>query len=218
MKEEKYEILSEGQAEIVRKKSRFIGRLLRVTTEEEALSALDSVRKEHYNARHNCFAYIIPDPKVPSSDILRSSDDGEPSQTAGKQIADALTNRGLCNALLVVTRYFGGVLLGTGGLSQAYRDASLAAIDAAGLAERHTAALYTIESDYNDYGKIDYLLRARGIDITATDFGTAVTLTCLVPEGVDIARLVNDCVAGRAALTAGDEKVYCKAGKDIIFF
>ena len=218
MSESRFEIIEGAEAEIVRKKSRFIGKLLRVTSEEEALSEIEAARKVHYNARHNCFAYIIDGEKAGlPTDLMRSSDDGEPSQTAGKQIADSLSNRGLTNALCIVTRYFGGILLGTGGLSAAYRDASLAAIDASVLAERKTGRRCTIVSDYNDYGKIDYLLRQKEIPVTGSDFGAAVTLSVLCPDGVPLEALVTDCVSGRARFTEGDAVKYAFADGKLIF-
>lgn len=218
MSESRFEIIEGAEAEIVRKKSRFIGKLLRVTSEEEALAEIEATRKVHYNARHNCFAYIINKEKAGlPTDLVRSSDDGEPSQTAGKQIADSLVNRGLTNALCIVTRYFGGVLLGTGGLSAAYRDASLAAIDASVLAKRQIGRLCTIVSDYNDYGKIDYLLRQKEIPVTGSDFAANVSLSCICPEGIDLNALVTDCVSGRAKFTEGESVIYAFADGKLIY-
>ncbi len=213
-----YEIIEGGTAEVVRKKSRFIGKLVRVTSEEEALAEIEAARKVHYNARHNCFAYIIDGEKAGlPTDLTRSSDDGEPSQTAGKQIADSLTNRGLTNALCIVTRYFGGVLLGTGGLSAAYRDASLASIDTSVLAERKTGRSVTISSDYNDYGKIDYLLRQKEIPVTGSDFGVGVTISVICPEGVPLEAQITDAVSGRARYTEGEAVTYAFADGKLIF-
>lgn len=218
MSESRFEIIEGGTDEVIRKKSRFIGKLLRVTSEEEALAEIESTRKVHYNARHNCFAYIIDGEKAGlPTDLMRSSDDGEPSQTAGKQIADSLSNRGLTNALCIVTRYFGGVLLGTGGLSAAYRDASLAAIDASVLAKRQIGRLCTIVSDYNDYGKIDYLLRQKEIPVTGSDFAANVSLSCICPEGIDLNTLVTDCVSGRAKFTEGESVIYAFADGKLIY-
>lgn len=218
MPEKTLEIIEGGTDEIVRKKSRFIGKLVRVTSEEEALAEIEAARKVHYNARHNCFAYIIDGEKAGlPTDLMRSSDDGEPSQTAGKQIADSLSNRGLTNALCIVTRYFGGVLLGTGGLSSAYRDAALSAIDASVLAERQAGKRCTIVSDYNDYGKIDYLLRQKEIPVTASDFGAEVTLSCICPEDLPLESLVTDAVSGRARFSEGEEVIYAFADGKLIF-
>ena len=110
-----------GEDEIVEKKSRFIATVVPVNTEEEALEFVEKTRKKYWDARHNCFAYIIGE----RGQLQRCSDDGEPSQTAGKPMLDILNSYGLTDCLLVVTRYFGGVLLGTGGLVRAYTAATI---------------------------------------------------------------------------------------------
>ncbi len=218
MAEKIFEIIEEGTSEVVRKKSRFLGYICNVRSEEEALGMVESKRKEHYQARHTCYAYCISaDTAALPNDLLRSSDDGEPAQTAGKQIADVLINRGLTNALCIVTRYFGGVLLGTGGLSAAYRDAALAAIDASVLAERQLGKKCTIVSDYNDYGKIDYLLRQKEIPVTGSDFGANVTISALCPEGVPLESMITDAVSGRARFAEGEDVIYAFADGKLIF-
>ena len=218
MPEKQYEIIKDGTDELVRKKSRFIGKLCRVESEGDALSIIEETRKAHYNARHNCFAYIIDAKKAGlATDLMRSSDDGEPAQTAGKQIADVLANRCLTNVLCIVTRYFGGVLLGTGGLSAAYRDAALAAIDASVPAERQLGKKCTIVSDYNDYGKIDYLLRQNEIPVTGSDFGADVTISVLCPKGVPLESMITDAVSGRARFAEGEDVIYAFADGKLIF-
>lgn len=139
-------------AEITEKKSRFIANVCPVNTEEEALSFIAEIKKQHYNARHNCFAYIINE-KIP---IIRFSDDGEPSGTAGKPILDILTNEGLKNVVIVITRYFGGTLLGTGGLIRAYGKSAKEGIIAGKIVEIESYYSICITCNYNLSGKIQY--------------------------------------------------------------
>ena len=117
-------IIESGSGEYIEKKSRFIGELVPVSSEEEAFAYLDAVRKKHYNASHHCFAYVLGE----KNQTERASDDGEPSGTAGRPILHVLEGEEICNALIVVTRYFGGTLLGTGGLTRAYTAAAKAAV------------------------------------------------------------------------------------------
>ena len=115
-------IIKDGTGEIVEKKSRFIANVKAVKSEEEAIAFINEIKKKYWDARHNCMAYVV-------DGIQRFSDDGEPSGTAGKLILDVITGRELTNAVIVVTRYFGGVLLGTGGLVRAYQKASIEALE-----------------------------------------------------------------------------------------
>lgn len=141
-----------GQAEIVEKKSRFIAHIKPITSENEANSYIEEIKKQYWDARHNCYAYQLGD----RNQIQRYSDDGEPGGTAGMPILDVLRGRDIKNTLVVVTRYFGGTLLGTGGLVRAYSLATREGISAAGLIERipHIRQHFTV--DYTLSGKVQY--------------------------------------------------------------
>ena len=173
------EVFQEGQGEWIDKKSKFIGKLVYVKSEDEVNQYLDCMRKEHYNARHHCYAYILGE----QGQIKRFSDDKEPSGTAGKPILEALERAQLSNALLVVIRYFGGVLLGTGGLVHAYQNGARIAIENSVLVERLQGYLCEIKTDYGLLGKIQYLLKEAEIEILSSQFVENVILeVALLPE------------------------------------
>ncbi len=215
-----YEILTPGVGEIVEKKSRFIGSCAHVTSEEEALAFVAAKKKEHYDARHNCFAYIIgarPESAdesgniIPASPLItRSSDDGEPSGTAGRPMLDVMTGRGLYDAVIVVTRYFGGVLLGTGGLVRAYSAATTACIDACELIERRTGLPLTITTDYGNVGRMQHIIADRGLYLKDTLYDADVRFICMVPTDQKdaITSLITNETSGTATLEWGPEESY----------
>ncbi len=170
-----FRVEKSGSAEVVRKKSRFLSVLLSVSDEKEAFFEIEKIKKEHYNARHNCFAFIVG--KEPFTE--RFSDDGEPQGTAGKVILDVMKHNHLSNALIVVTRYFGGVLLGTGGLTEAYSSAAAEAVKSASLMQVLMGKQVTISLDYTDYGKIEYLIRDKGIPVLSSDFAENVKVSVM---------------------------------------
>ena len=147
-----------GTGEIVEKKSRFIATVRLVESEEEALSCLEALRKKYWDARHNCFVYIIGE----NQETVRCSDDGEPSGTAGRPMLDVVQGAGLRNVLVVVTRYFGGTLLGTGGLVRAYTAAAKAGVEASEVIEKIPAVQFLVKVTYNQIGTLLYLLGQRG--------------------------------------------------------
>ncbi len=155
-------VLRASETEFTEKKSRFIGRCFPVTTEEEAMERLNSVRKLHYDATHNCWAYALSDGRQ------RFSDDGEPGGTAGMPIMDTLIRRETSDALIVVTRYFGGILLGSGGLVRAYSKAASDALSAAGCGLMCPCTVLEFSVDYPRYGGIEGFVKANstvdGID------------------------------------------------------
>lgn len=167
-----------GQGEFVEKKSRFIANIFPVKTEEEALAIIGEMKKKYYDARHNCFAYVIGDTK----EIERSSDDGEPSGTAGRPMLEVLTGQNICDVLVVVTRYFGGTLLGTGGLVRAYSAAVKAGLENCVLLEQKSGYLLCVDTDYNEIGKLQYLIRSRGLYEWNSEYADNVRLQLLVPE------------------------------------
>ena len=140
----------EAIGEIVVKKSRFIANIFHVESEDEALSILERMRKQYWDARHNCYGYIIGKNK----ELVRFSDDGEPGGTAGKPILEVIKGRDLTDILVVVTRYFGGVLLGTGGLVRAYTDATIEGLSNADLVTVTYMQKLSVEVDYNTIGKL----------------------------------------------------------------
>jgi len=172
------EVYRMGSGELIEKKSRFLGKLFPVKSEEEVHDILSTIRKEHYNASHHCFAYIIDAQMV----IKRSSDDGEPSGTAGRPILDVMERMCICNGLLVVTRYFGGTLLGTGGLVHAYQNCAQLAARQAVLIEKNFGYRCTLEIDYGMHGKLQYELGEKNIPILKTDFLEKVIMYILVPQ------------------------------------
>ncbi|MBR5800501.1 MAG: YigZ family protein [Lachnospiraceae bacterium] len=171
-------VYSGGEGEIIEKKSRFIAAIAPAESEEEALAFIESVRKKHYDARHNCPAFIIGQNK----ELTRCSDDGEPSGTAGKPILEVLLGAGLTNTVVVVTRYFGGTLLGTGGLVRAYTQAVQEALKNVGIATMRYGSVISIETDYTDLGKIQYLLGNKGISIADSLYTDKVTLKIQIPK------------------------------------
>ena len=148
-------------AEIVEKKSRFIANLEHVESEEEALAYIEMIRKKYWDARHHCWAYAIGNEQVQE----RLSDDGEPSGTAGKPILEVIRGNEIHNVLIVVTRYFGGTLLGTGGLVRAYTQAAQEGIAASTIVTKTQGYKVKIQTDYTTLGKIQYLLGQKGIQI-----------------------------------------------------
>lgn len=170
-----FRVETQGNAEVVRKKSRFISVLLPVDDEKQAFSEIEAIRKSNYNARHNCFAFIVG--KEPFTE--RFSDDGEPQGTAGKVILEVMKHNHLSNALIVVTRYFGGVLLGTGGLTEAYSSAAAEAVKSASLMQVLIGKQVDVGLDYTDYGKIEYLIRDNGIPVLSSDFSESVKVSVM---------------------------------------
>ena len=182
-----------GTAEHVEKKSRFIGQVWPVKTEAEAREKIEAVKKTHYDARHNCWCYLLRD------GTLRYSDDGEPQGTAGQPMLEVFAKQGVTDAVCVVTRYFGGILLGTGGLARAYTKGAKDALAAAGISVERLWDRLLVVCDYSRYEPIrQETLRMGGV-IEDTDFGADVTLTVLTPKAVTedyLARLV-ELSAGR---------------------
>lgn len=151
-------VQKEAEIELIIQKSRFIGRCFPVTEEEQALNLLAQLRKQHWDATHNCFAYCIG----PDGSAARFSDDGEPSGTAGLPMMEAIRQKGLVDVLCVVTRYFGGVLLGAGGLVRAYSKAASMSMEEAGIVEMRPCVTLLIKTDYARFAVIEPLLRRDG--------------------------------------------------------
>lgn len=166
-----------GQGEIEEKKSRFIATVKKIQNEEEALEFLAQMRKKYWDARHNCFAYVAGD----NHQLQRCSDDGEPAGTAGRPMLDVLLRENIHNCIVVVTRYFGGTLLGTGGLVRAYQKATQEGLAASTILERRQGVQLIIHTDYNGIGKIQYLLGREQITTMDSRYTDKVELEVMVP-------------------------------------
>ena len=171
-------LISNGTGEIVEKKSRFIANTFYVANAEEAEERIAELNKKYYDARHNCYAYVIGD----NSEITKCSDNGEPSGTAGKPILEVITGAGLTNILIVVTRYFGGVLLGTGGLVRAYTQAAQAGVAVSKVGEKVFCRLLTLTLDYGRIGAVQYYLGQKGINIRDSRYEADVQFDICVRE------------------------------------
>ncbi len=194
---EEYLVLKKGgQDEIIVKKSRFISCTSAVATEEEAEAFLEQIRKKHYDARHNCYAYSIG---VGSQPLLRFSDDGEPQGTAGKPILEVIQGSGIRNICIVVTRYFGGTLLGTGGLARAYTEAAKAGLSASVVGQIRKFIQAELEIEYTDLGKLQYMIANTDAKIQETIYTERVRLRVQVYQPVYEAfvKAITEEVGGR---------------------
>ena len=185
-----------GEDELIEKKSRFIATVKPVDSEEEALEFIAGIKKKYWNARHNCFAFVIGD----RHEIQRCSDDGEPQGTAGRPLLDVLLGEDIHNVAVVVTRYFGGILLGTGGLVRAYSKSVQMGLEASQVIEKRSGSRIVIQTDYNGVGKLQYLLGQRGIPIVDSQYTDVVRLELLVEEDAvpELREAVTEAASGRA--------------------
>ena len=161
--------------ETVEKKSRFIANIAAVSSEEEAIEFIEKIKKKYYDARHNCYAYIIGD----KGDKKKCSDDGEPQRSAGMPMMEVLENQGYFDIVAVVTRYFGGTLLGVGGLIRAYQGAVIAGLNASVSGEIHEGFRAKYRFGYDFYGKIKYIAESENIVIEDTLFDETVTISLI---------------------------------------
>ena len=168
-------VRKQSEFTIVEKKSEFIGVCAPVTTEAEAIAFVNSVKKKHSAARHNVYAYVLRE-----GNAQRFSDDGEPHGTAGMPVLDSIRKAGITDAAVVVTRYFGGILLGTGGLVRAYTAAASGAVKEAGIAEVGDFSIIEVKANYSDYQKIMPIVSVFGAKTEDSDFGMDVVMTLSV--------------------------------------
>lgn len=182
-------ILERTQVEIVEKKSRFIANIAPVNSEEEAIEFIESIRKKYYDARHNCYAYIIGE----DGEKKKCSDDGEPQRSAGMPIMDVLKNQGYFDIVAVVTRYFGGTLLGVGGLIRAYQGAVIKSLDLSKTGEIHCGVRAKYKMGYDFYGKVKYIAESENVVIEDTAFDNKVTIS-LIFENEESERLQKKIV------------------------
>lgn len=187
-----------GESEIIEKKSRFIATTAPVDTEEEALKFIEGMRKKYWNASHNCFAYVIGE----LAQLQRCSDDGEPGGTAGRPMLDVLLGEGIRNIAVVVTRYFGGTLLGTGGLVRAYSTATQSGLAASIIITRIPGIKLRVTTDYTELGKIQYTLGQRKIPILNSNYTDKVDLEILLSdkEAEQVKAELTEATNGKAIL------------------
>lgn len=193
-----------ASGEIVEKKSRFIATVMHVESEEEANARIEELKKKYWDARHNCYAFILGK----GSETMRFSDDGEPSGTAGKPILEVLKGRELTNTLVVVTRYFGGVLLGTGGLVRAYTDSTIEGLSNADLRTMQPMQCVGIDIDYNTIGKLKYMLASNEINILNEAYTDAVRVNIALPVN-EVQRYldsITDVTNGKATFEMLEEQ------------
>jgi uncharacterized YigZ family protein len=191
-------IVAPATAELTEKKSRFIGQAFPVCSEAEAMAQLAAVRDAHKAARHHVYAWVIGD----QSEHMRSSDDGEPAGTAGRPLLEAIKSAGLQDVLLVVTRYFGGILLGSGGLTRAYAKTAQMTLDAASKIRKIPANRYALLVDYAQLSKVESLLATKGVSIEDKVFAEQICLICSLPPA-----LLADLAAALADLSDGNLKL-----------
>ncbi len=211
-----YKVLYQaGQGEIEEKKSRFIAHTLPVSSEEEAVTFLNKIKKEYWDARHNCHAYTIGK----NNECTRCSDDGEPSGTAGRPILDVLLREEIHNCIVVVTRYFGGTLLGTGGLVRAYQAAAQAGLAASTIIEKQFGHKLHVTTDYNGIGKLQYLVAQNQIFTLDTQYTDNVTLDLMIPEEkfMNFCAEITEVTSGRAVMDSEDLVEFGVVDGEIIF-
>lgn len=204
-----------GMGEITEKKSRFLATVMPVKTEEEALRFIEAMRKKYWDASHNCYAYTLGD----RQEICRASDDGEPAQTAGRPMLDVLLGENLHDVCVVVTRYFGGTLLGTGGLVRAYSAAVKEGLAQSTIVERREGRRWQLLTDYNGIGKIQYLLAKEGLRTLNTTYTDVVTVEILVPteRNEQIRKQLTEATNGRCQIVEGELISFGEAEGELVF-
>ena len=196
--EETLKITRTGESEVIIKKSRFLGSAINVESEEQAREMVAAIRKEHYSARHVCYAYSIGD----KNPVLKFSDDGEPGGTAGKPMLDVVLNSGISDILIVVVRYFGGVLLGTGGLVRAYSEAAAQAVKNAETKTICLSRIYDIVLDYGDFDKVKYLIENHDGTVYEVEYSDKVLIKLTVPDknAEMLEKQISEKTAGRSEI------------------
>jgi uncharacterized YigZ family protein len=190
-------IARDAEAEIEVKRSRFLCTLARVEDEAAARAVVERMRRQHWDARHHCSAFVLG----PGGEVERSSDDGEPAGTAGAPMLEVLRGHGVSDVVAVVTRWFGGTLLGAGGLVRAYGDAVRAGLDVAGTTTRALVHEYLLEVSHADAGRVESDLRARGVVVLDTAYAGSVTLRVGVQDPAGLADVVAQLTAGAVTPT-----------------
>ena len=214
---QKYKILyKEGEAEISEKKSRFIAHIAPAQTEEEAQAFIEKIKKQYWDARHNCYVYSIG----MNREFTRCSDDGEPSGTAGRPMLDVILGEDIYNVAVVVTRYFGGVLLGTGGLVRAYSKAVQEGLAASKVILKQKGIALKITTDYTGLGKIQYIAGERNIPVLDSEYTDKVVMKLLVPvqDVGSVQKAITEGTNGRAGIEKDQELYYAVIDGKVITF
>lgn len=209
-------VYSGGEGEIIEKKSRFIATVRPVASEEEAVSFINEMKKKYWDARHNCSAFVLGE----RQEISRCSDDGEPAQTAGRPMLDVLLGEDIHDVAVVVTRYFGGVLLGTGGLVRAYQKATLAGLASSVIIDKCQGRKLTVGTDYSGLGKLQYLIAQSGIRLMDTKYTEKVELIAMVPveEQEKVEKEITEATNGTADISWGETVMFAEIDKKIQIF
>lgn len=205
-----------GCGEIVEKKSRFIATVQPVECEEEASAFIGAMKKKYWDASHNCSAFTIGR----NHELTRCSDDGEPSGTAGRPMLDVLLREDIHNAAVVVTRYFGGTLLGTGGLVRAYQKSTQEGLAAAEVIEKQLGRMLEISTDYNSLGKIQYLLAQRRLTIVDSVYTDRVMMQAMIPlsQKEALEKEITEGTSGNAVMVWNDEAEFAVIKGEIHIF
>lgn len=206
-------VYSGGSAEIVEKKSRFIANVFPLGSEEDAAGILEGIKKKYWDARHNCYAYV-------TGGTSKCSDDGEPSGTAGRPILEVITGEGVSEVLIVVTRYFGGTLLGTGGLVRAYSKAAKEGLGASRIVSKELGKIVTVATDYNGIGKLNYIVSQMGLAVIDTKYSEKAEMELAVSAGnIDVfVKKVTESTSGQALISTGDDIYFTVIdGKPVVF-
>ena len=209
-------VFEAGRGEIVEKKSRFIAHVQAVDSVEEAQEFIEAVKKKYWDARHNCSAFSVGE----MNPLTRCSDDGEPGGTACKPILEVIQGSGIRNIVIVVTRYFGGTLLGTGGLVRAYTEAAKAGIENAVIIEKIPATRMKLFTEYTDLGKIQYILAQNQVTVENTEYTDKVEIRALFPEKEKkaLCRALTESTGGRVHIEDGEDVYYGTAEGEVIIF
>ncbi len=205
-----------GEGEITEKRSRFLAQIRPAQSEEEAAAFLEERRRQYWDATHNCSAFVLG----PRGELTRSSDDGEPGGTAGHPMLDVLTGAGLTNVWAVVTRYFGGTLLGTGGLVRAYSSAVQEGLRHCVIIEKQLARCVSLTCDYGDVGRLQYLTGKENTAVLSADYGAQAVFRMLLPveEKDRFLSRVQDAAAGRIRIEEGDLTYFARCEGEIRLF
>ena len=211
-----YSLYSGGTGEIEEKKSRFIANIASVTTVEEANDFIAKIKKQYWDARHNCSAYVIGN----DGENTRCSDDGEPSGTAGRPMLEVLTREHITNVCVVVTRYFGGTLLGTGGLVRAYQGATKEGLAHCSILKKEQGELFSVLCSYNDYGKLEFMCNSNGYYIEAIDYGSDVTMKILTlaENASSLNTEIMNITSGKAVITDRKKTLYAMLDGKAIYY
>ena len=209
-------VYTRGTSEIIVNKSKFIATVIPIKTEEDAISFIEETKKKYKDANHNCYAYVIG----PNDEIRRCSDDGEPSKTAGVPILDVLLLEKIHNTAIVVTRYFGGILLGTGGLVRAYQGAAKEGLNSCIIIDKLYGSQLKVITDYNGIGKLQYIIASLNITTRNTTYTDIVEIELLAPQSImeQFKKEAMESTSGKVIFTPLDPVYYANIEGNIVVF